>query len=106
MPPAFNINRHDFSEFFDNKPGAPDKFVVAQLTDAERILFGVERHELWLSRLSLDEHKARHPEVGMEDYLMIPEIVRHGSIFKFRKKRSHTALSQQLPFLLMLCRRP
>ena len=49
---------------------------VAHLTDDDRALFGTTARDLRLSRTSLDEHKARHPEITAEDYLRIPQLVR------------------------------
>lgn len=92
MAQAFNMDRLAFSDFFHDKPGAPERFAVAQLTDAEQALFGVNSSQLWLSRISLDEHKARHPEVGMDDYLMIPEIVRNGAVWGGHQERRYLLL--------------
>jgi hypothetical protein len=42
---------------------------------------------LWLSRLSVDEHKLKHPEVGAEHYYKIVEIVKHGEVYRQGTKR-------------------
>lgn len=89
---GFNMDRQAFAEFFHDKPGAPEKFAVAQLTEVEQALFGVNSSQLWLSRTSLDEHKAKHPEVGMDDYLMIPEIVRNGAVWGGHQERRYLLL--------------
>ena len=73
--------RQQLVEFFLNKPGAPLRFTVAHLTEADRVLFGTTARELWLSRVSVDEHKAKHPEVGAEDYAWIPTMLRDGQVW-------------------------
>ena len=87
-----SINRDAFAEFFHNLPGAPHRFLVAQLTEDEQALFGVRHGELWLSRVSLDEHKAKHPEVTLDDYLRIPEIVRYGAVWGGHQERRYLLL--------------
>lgn len=70
-----------FDEFFRGARGAPARFAVAALTQADRKLFGCKGDVLWLSRKSLDEHKLRHPEVSAEDYRAIPDIVQRGEVW-------------------------
>jgi hypothetical protein len=77
----FQINRQGFAQFFYGDLGAPQRFAVAQLTRTEQALFGVQSPDLWLSKTTLDEHKLRHPEVSLEDYLMIPEIVANAAVW-------------------------
>ena len=83
------INHEEFSAFFNNLPDSPEKFVIAHLTDAEQSLFGVQQKVMWLSRVSLDEHKQKHPEVTMADYLMIPEIIRNAAVWGGHQKRRY-----------------
>lgn len=88
----YAIDPRAFSDFFHGKPGAPDRFVVTKLSESERSLFGVQHGELWLSRTSLDEHKARHPEVGIDDYMMIPDIVHNGAVWGGHQERRYLLL--------------
>lgn len=92
VPKFGAMDRAAFANFFYNRPGSPDRYVVATLTDAERSLFGVLHKELWLSRTSLDEHKARHPEVGFDDYMMIPDIVRNAAVWGGHQERRYLLL--------------
>ncbi len=86
------IDRSAFADFFHARPGTPERFAVAQFTDAERALFGVDSATLWLSRTSLDEHKAKHPDVGWKDYLAIPDIVHAGEVWGGHKDRRYLLL--------------
>lgn len=81
-----------FDDFFNNKSGSPERVVVATLTAAEMALFGVKNKELWLSRTSLDEHKAKHPEVTASDYTAIPEIVHNGAVWGGHQDRRYLLL--------------
>lgn len=75
------MNRQQLDAFFLNQPGAPSRIVVAKLSDADRALFGTRAHVLWLSRTSLDEHLRKHPEVGVDDYARIPELLKSGEVW-------------------------
>ncbi len=79
--PAKLVADPAFEAFFRGVPGTPAKWTVAQLNDADRALFATSATELWLSRTTLAEHKASHPEVGLDDYLNIAQIVREGQVW-------------------------
>ncbi|WP_020508550.1 phage head morphogenesis protein [Lamprocystis purpurea] len=81
-----------FDDFFAGAPQAPARFAVAALGAAEQRLFGVTGDRLWLSRTTLDEHKARHPEVGVDDYRQIPEIVARGAVWGGQAARRYLVL--------------
>jgi len=81
-----------FDAFFADAPGAAPRFAVAALGAAEQQLFGVAGDRLWLSRTSLDEHKARHPEVTIADYRMIPEMVARGDVWGDHLARRYLVL--------------
>jgi hypothetical protein len=84
---ATRLHSSEFDAFFNAAPGSPDRFPVASLDDADRALFGTTASQMWLSRTSLDEHRARHPETGIEDYRQIPLIIRNGTVYASRQKR-------------------
>lgn len=81
-----------FKRFFDNTPGSPERVRVAALSDADRALFKTTAADLWLSRVSLDEHRNRHPEVTADDYLHIPQIVRDGQVWAGHQHRRYLLL--------------
>ena len=37
---------------------------------------------VWLSRISMDAHKAKHPEIGVDAYRKIPEILASGQVWR------------------------
>lgn len=73
--------RQELEEFYFNKPGSPERIAIAALTDDDRALLGTSARELWLSRASLDAHRAKHPEVGLDAYARIPDILRAGEVW-------------------------
>ncbi len=81
-----------FENFFYNRPGAPLRFTIAYLTEVDRALFRTSAHEVWLSRTSLDEHIAKHPEVGIHDYVKVPELLRIGEVWAGPQERRFVLL--------------
>lgn len=81
-----------FNAFFKNEPGSPPRISVATLSDADRALLRTTAEELWLSRMSLDEHKMRHPEITAEDYLRVPQILRDGQVWGGHADRRYLLL--------------
>jgi hypothetical protein len=71
----------EFKAFFNAEAGTPDRFAVAYLNEKDRALYNCLNSTLWLSRRSLEEHKARHPEVTIENYREIPDIIRQGQVW-------------------------
>jgi hypothetical protein len=88
----FQIDRQRFTQFFYDAFDASQRFAVAQLTATEQALFGVQSQNLWLSKTTLDEHKLRHPEVLLEDYLMIPQIVANAAVWGGHQERRYLLL--------------
>jgi hypothetical protein len=87
-----NMTAADFKKFFDDEPNMPVRVAVASLSEAERKLYGTAATDLWLSRTSLDEHKERHPEVTLEDYLRIPEIMQSAQVWAGHKDKRYLLL--------------
>lgn len=82
----------EFVAFFHNKELEPTKFAVAYLSVKDRELFNCEGDTLWLSRHSLDEHKVRHPEVTIDDYRMIPDIICQAQVWHGQGTRRYLLL--------------
>lgn len=61
------VNLNAFADFFNARIGSPERFPLPALTQEHQHLLGTSTTELGLSRLSLDEHKLSHPEMGPED---------------------------------------
>jgi hypothetical protein len=82
----------EFKAFFNNDTGSPDRFAVAILNTEERVLFNSQGSTVWLSRRSLDEHKEKHPEVAIEDYQSIPDIIQNAKVWAGHKARRYLLL--------------
>ena len=83
---------NEFVDFYHGADGSPERFAVADLSEEEKSLYGVQSDILWLSRKSLDEHKDRHPEVTFEDYARIPDIVLNGAVWGGHSPRRYILL--------------
>lgn len=76
----------NFEDFWHGKT-QHEEYPIAQCSTADMHLLGALSPTVWLSRVSLDAHMAKHPEVGMADYQRIPDIIRHGEIYQQGDKR-------------------
>jgi hypothetical protein len=76
-----HLDSSEFDAFFYGNTDSPAQFAVAFLDAENRALFGCDGNTLWLSRHSLDEHKERHPEVGIDDYRSIPDIIQRAQVW-------------------------
>ena len=70
----------DFGRFFAGKSSAAE-FPIAELSADDMALIGAETATVWLSRQSLDDHLAIHPEIVLDDYLKVPTIVENGQVW-------------------------
>lgn len=76
-----SLASNEFAAFFKGEGGQSTRFAVAYLDDENRAIFNCQSNVVWLSRHSLDEHKVRHPEVTIEDYRVIPDIVQNSQVW-------------------------
>ncbi len=74
-----------FSMFYGGK--IKGEFPVAVLSDVDKAALGTRAQTVWFSQTSLNEHKKAHPEVRLEDYQKIPEIVETGEVYKQKDTR-------------------
>lgn len=81
-----------FTAFFNDAADAPTRFAVAHFEAAERALFACTSEVLWLSRHTLDAHKITHPDVLIEDYQRIPEIVCNAQVWAGHSARRYLLL--------------
>lgn len=56
-------------------------FPVAVLDEQDRLALGTTKQTVWLSRKTLDGHLDKHPEIGLGDYQMIPEVISDGEVY-------------------------
>lgn len=75
----------DFKKFFDGKDDG--EYPIYTMSESELAIFGAKSPTLWLSRVSIDEHKDKHPEIGAEHYYKIADIVKNGEIYQQGNKR-------------------
>lgn len=86
------LNSTDFADFYEARPGTPERFPVAVLTPADQPLLGASTSTVWLSRTSLDEHRRKHPEITLDDYRQIPTIIREGQVWGGHSDRRYVLL--------------
>jgi len=70
----------DFERFFSGK--SEGNFPIAVLRPEDKAALGSETQTVWLSQNSVKEHRERHPEIGLEDYMLVPEILDRGEVYK------------------------
>ncbi len=85
VKPAIMAGMKDFNKFFDGNEAG--EYPIYTLSQAELSIFGAKSPVLWLSRISIDEHKDKHPEIGAEHYYKIADIVKNGEIYQQGNKR-------------------
>lgn len=69
-----------FSRFFDGD--IKGDFPVAVLSPEDKKILGSKARTVWLSRTSLMAHKTAHPDIGLPDYRLIPQIIENGEFYK------------------------
>ncbi|NVM78894.1 SPP1 gp7 family putative phage head morphogenesis protein [Duganella sp. SG902] len=74
------IKGPDFQRFFAGK--SQEDFPVAVLKPSDVAAIGALSQTVYLSQTSLAEHLAKHPEIGLEDYQKIPDILDRGAVYK------------------------
>ena len=77
---ARNLKKDEFQTFYDGK--IKGNYPAAVLTDNEMKLLGTKSQTVKLSSTTLKAHKEKHPEVTIEDYQHIPEIIEKGNIYQ------------------------
>jgi hypothetical protein len=87
-----NLSSERFSQFFQNQAGSEQRFAVAWLSTEDRRLFGCTGDVLWLSRISVDEHRKKHPEATIDDYRVIPDMVKSAQVWAGHAHRRYLLL--------------
>lgn len=64
-----------------------DDFPVAVLRAEDMAAIGARRHTVWMSQETLLEHLKKHPEIGIDEYRMIPGIVDEGEVYRQGEER-------------------
>lgn len=69
-----------FARFVEGKVSG--EFPVAVLNQADKAALGAETQTVWMSQQTLLEHLDKHPEIGLDDYRLIPEIIDQGEVYR------------------------
>ncbi len=78
-----------FRDFVHGAPGTPDLWPIAALSEDLMELLGVRNRIVWLSRQTLDVHLRRHPEIGADEYALIPAIIGSADIWAAQRERHY-----------------
>jgi hypothetical protein len=74
-----------FEDFFEGRSQAD--FPVAVLRPEDKEVLGSQTQTVYLSQNSLRRHLERHPEVTLEDYKKIPQILDEGEVYQQSEER-------------------
>ncbi|GAB4121910.1 MAG: hypothetical protein Fur0040_02320 [Sideroxydans sp.] len=88
----YSLYSSEFADFFNGRKGSPSRFAVASLNEADMELFQCSEPVVWLSAVSLREHREKHPEVSIDDYRAIPEIIKNGQVWAGHSDRRYILL--------------
>jgi len=69
-----------FEMFVEGKMGG--EFPVAVLSPAEQSILGARSQTVWFSEKSLQDHLARHPDIGLDDYRKIQRVLSEGEVYR------------------------
>lgn len=74
-----------FERFVEGK--IPGQFPVAVLKTEDMAALGAETQTVWFSQQSLLEHMGAHPEIQLEDYRKLPDIIDQGEVYSKAEER-------------------
>lgn len=80
-----NLKGPAFERFIAGK--IADDFPVAILKAEDKAAMGTDTQTLWMSQETLKTHLKKHPDIGLEDYRLIPEIIDEGEVYKKSNER-------------------
>jgi SPP1 gp7 family putative phage head morphogenesis protein len=69
-----------FNEFFEGR--SQENFPVAVLRPSDMQAIGALTQTVYLSAQSIQEHRIKHPEIGLADYQKIPDILDKGEVYQ------------------------
>lgn len=58
------------------------EFPVAVMDVETQKAIGAQTQTIWLSAETLVEHQAKHPEIGLAEYRLAPEIINSGEVYR------------------------
>lgn len=74
------VNSPVFEHFIAGKIGG--EFPVAVLDEPTMKLLGTQNQVVWVSEDTISMHRTKHPEIGLPEYRILPEIVDSGEIYR------------------------
>lgn len=75
-----------FANWF-RQPAAGSRFVIAALDEDLQRRLGAQQKAVLLSDETLAKQKKHHPELALDEYRLIPEIVRKGRVIREKDAR-------------------
>ena len=75
-----------FTDWF-RQPAAGSRFVIAALDEDLQQRLGAKQKAVLLSDETLAKQKKHHPELALNEYRLIPEIVRKGMVIREKDAR-------------------
>lgn len=69
-----------FERFISGK--IKGEFPVAVMDEATQKVLGAKAQTIWLGEETLVMHLAKHPEIGLTQYRLLPEIVDNGEVYR------------------------
>ncbi|MDR3089836.1 MAG: minor capsid protein [Desulfobulbaceae bacterium] len=63
------------------------EFPVAVIKSADMAALGAINQTVWLSAETLADHLSKHPEIGLADYRLLPEIIDKGEVYLQKEGR-------------------
>jgi SPP1 gp7 family putative phage head morphogenesis protein len=80
------IQSKSFGDFYHND-NAIGSFVVGALSESDMAILGTESAVVLMSKESLETHKISHPDITIEHYKQLPEIIEKGEVYPTQTRR-------------------
>ena len=77
---ASYVKEPAFERFISRK--MKGEFPVAVMDEQTQKAIGARTQTVWLSDETLAEHLKKHPEIGLDQYRLLPEIINSGEVYK------------------------
>jgi len=69
-----------FERFYEGK--IPDDFPVAVLTPDAQAVLGSDAQTIWISPGTMAKNKESHPDIGLDDFRHLPDIIESGDAYR------------------------
>ena len=75
-----------FHNFYYNDD-VKGNFIVGALSESDMTILGTKSSVVLMSKESLETHKISHPDIGIDDYKKLPEIIECGEVYPTSNRR-------------------